>query len=769
MDHILTNAKSSVKCQGVVKLGISDHDLIFCIRKIETIKSGKHNTLKTRSFKNYTKLAFVNDLSDVAFPDYSTFKSVNEAYTHFTTTFMHIVDKSAPYKNIRVKGNTKLWFDKDISNIISMREKQKKKFLKSKLHVDFELYKEYRKLAQKAVKKKKTDYIKGKLQENMKNPKELWKTLKDLGLSSKLTSNSKICLEKEGHIVHDTKTNANVFKNFFSELAVSLVNKLPKPIGLFGQQKIENYYNQKNIPQNSFFFQKTSEERVFEILNDIDIKKACGIDNLHGQFLRDGAQVIKTPICQLVNICLGSFFPDQCKIAKLKPLYKKGKKVDPKNYRPISLLPLLSKIIERIVNDQLQCHLEKHNILFQYQSGFRSKHSPNTCLAHLTNQILTGFESKKNTGMILIDLQKAFDTLDHGILIKKLKYFGFSTKTTAWFSSYLTNRHFVVNLEQVLSDKGHLKCGVPQGSILGPLLFLLYVNDMPSALEYCELRLYADDTCIFFSHENITEIEEKLNTDFNRLCEWFIENKLSIHYGEDKTKCILFRQKNCPPKTMDIRRGENNIKQYKTVEYLGVLLDEHLSGESMAIKVIDKINQKIKFLYRQSRYLSPSLRRLLCNSLIQPHFDFGCCSWFPNLPASLKKRLQTSQNKCIRYCLTLKNRDHIDKTHFEKINWLPVEKRFEQCIAVTVFNFKKGICPPYMSEIYKNNSSPAVNTRRSLNSLLQPNYTKKYPRNSLSYLGPKIWNDLDKLIKDSTSTNSFKHALKRKFIKEIRL
>ena len=119
----------------------------------------------------------------------------------------------------------------------------------------------------------------------------------------------------------------------------------------------------------------------------------------------------------------------------------------------------------------------------------------------------------------------------------------------------------------------------------------------------------------------------------------------------------------------------------------------------------------------------------------------------------MKKRLQTAQNKCIRYCLTLKNRDHIDKTHFEKINWLPVEKRFEQCIAVTVFNLKKGICPPYMSEIYKNNSSPAVNTRRSLNSLLQPNYTKKYPRNSLSYLGPKIWNDLDKLIKDSTSTS----------------
>ena len=172
---------------------------------------------------------------------------------------------------------------------------------------------------------------------------------------------------------------------------------------------------------------------------------------------------------------------------------------------------------------------------------------------------------------------------------------------------------------------------------------------MPFAIDNCDLRLYADDTCILYTGNNIEEIEKNLNSDFNKLCDWFIDNKLSIHFGEDKTKCIMFSEKNSSSKDLIIKRNENNIKQHRTVEYLGTLLDDNMSGESMALKVLSKINQKIKFLYRQRKYLSPSLRRMLCNSLIQPHFDFACVSWFPNLPAKLKKKIQTAQNQYIRY------------------------------------------------------------------------------------------------------------------------
>ena len=211
--------------------------------------------------------------------------------------------------------------------------------------------------------------------------------------------------------------------------------------------------------------------------------------------------------------------------------------------------------------------------------------------------------------MILIDLQKAFDTINHGILLEKMAYLGFSNSVITWFSSYLENRSFVVNIDNSFSTPGKLMCGVPQGSILGPLLFLLYVNDMQQAVS-CDLLLYADDTCLIFTGRDTKTIENQLNGDFNSLCDWFVDNKLSIHFGEEKTKSILFGTKRRLKSLneLDIRRGDIRIKQHTKVTYLGCTLDNNLSGESMATNVLTKINGRLKFLYRKQNFLNNSLR-----------------------------------------------------------------------------------------------------------------------------------------------------------------
>ena len=190
--------------------------------------------------------------------------------------------------------------------------------------------------------------------------------------------------------------------------------------------------------------------------------------------------------------------------------------------------------------------------------------------------ILNGADNGKHAGMILIDLQKAFDTLDQTILQEKLKFIGFSNKAIRWYHSYLTNRAFFVLLDNELSKAGTINCGVTQGSILGPLLFLLYINDIPQVLSDTHTYLYADDTSIFYQQKDVAEIGNVLNKEFANVCEWFVHNKLSIHFAEDKTKCILFsKEKNLP--VLNITYKSNRIKQFDILEYLGCYLDAHLS------------------------------------------------------------------------------------------------------------------------------------------------------------------------------------------------
>ena len=188
--------------------------------------------------------------------------------------------------------------------------------------------------------------------------------------------------------------------------------------------------------------------------------------------------------------------------------------------------------------------------------------------------------------------------------------------------SYPTNRCFIVNIGKDFSSPGKLSCGVRLSSILGPLLFLLYVNDMPQAVK-SDILLYADDTCLIYTGKDIKTIEEQLNTDFSSLCDWFIDSKLSVHFGDEKTKSILFgtKRQQKHQRDLELRYGDTEIKQHSMVTYLGCILDNNLSGESMATKVLSLVNNTLKFLYRKQKLSTLPLRRLLCNSLIQPHYE----------------------------------------------------------------------------------------------------------------------------------------------------
>ena len=312
------------------------------------------------------------------------------------------------------------------------------------------------------------------------------------------------------------------------------------------------------------------------------------MDQIPAKFLRDVAEVLALPLRNIINISIKlSTFPEECKIAKLKPIFKKGARTDPKNYRSISLLPRVSTIIEKSTHFQIKDFLNEKKLIYMYQSGFRTNHSTDLCLAQLTDFVSTDMDKPMHTGMILVDLQKAFDTLEHGVLLEKMKYLSFRTSVIKWFESYLLNKTFLVCIDNVFSEAGALKYDVPQGSILGPHLFLLCVTDLSQSLSGAGSYLHADDTCIFYQHEDVRKIENVLNKEFSSLCQWFIDNKLSIHFGENKTKSIVFsRTKGL--KEINISFADHSIKQHETVGYLGCQLDSELIGEAMASKVLNK-------------------------------------------------------------------------------------------------------------------------------------------------------------------------------------
>ena len=290
---------------------------------------------------------------------------------------------------------------------------------------------------------------------------------------------------------------------------------------------------------------------------------------------------------------------------------------------------------------------------------------------------------------------------------------------------------------------------------------------MKQAVDF-DLFLYVDDSCLISQHKNVSKMEQNLNKNFSNTCDWFVNDKLSIHFGEDITKCILFGTKQKLNKTdsLNIRHGTIQIKQYHTVTYLGCALDENLSRETTALKVISKINCRLRFLYRKNRFLSQPLLRLLCNALIQPHFDYACSAWYPNLNNRLKSKLQTLQNKCIRFCLNLDSKAHMGLTEFGKINWLPINYRFEQCISSMTFKYFNYLSSLYWNDVFKLADQNTTATRTSLFKLsetLRSNHGQK----RLSYVAPSIWDKLPDFLKTTDNVNTYKHRVKKHFFQRM--
>ena len=394
---------------------------------------------------------------------------------------------------------------------------------------------------------------------------------------------------------------------------------------------------------------------IQEVAKKMASKTSSGPDNLSSKLLKDILTLIINPLCHLFNLSFQTgYVHPRFKVAKVIPIFKSGDKHLFTNYRPISLLSSISKLLEKIVAKQMQGFLSANSILFQHQYGFRKSHNTTHAVIQFLNKIHEALNHQvpKYTLGIFLDLKKAFDTVNHSILIEKLEHYGIRGIAKDWFSNYLTGRYQYVTIDGVDSGKEKITCGVPQGSVLGPILFLIYINDLSKVTNFSSF-LFADDTTFQLSSDNIESLYNNSNIELDKVATWCKSNKLTINVS--KTKYILFRHKGMhwPNNNLTLKIGNEVIERVgqnlaeKNFKFLGHLIDENLSWSHHIRYVQNKISSGNYLLARAKNDLPQNIKLMLYNTLIRPHLEYGILAW-GGLAKSMLKGVITVQKKAIR-------------------------------------------------------------------------------------------------------------------------
>ena len=621
IDHLYTNIHEQQFNTNCLIYDMSDHLPILTVLNPYQSQPPKYNRKLIRNMKKFNLDDFALDLQ----LNLSTFNfnnpniSGNELWNKFDYILNSTFNRHAPLR-LQTRKEFKRKLSPWITNDVLKSIKHKNKLYKKAITQKWSNFKTYRNNLTRQISQLKSNYYKSEIDKTKNNPYQLWKTLNkitNLKASKNPITTYKI-YNKSNQIVTDTKEISNIFNNYFANVGQELAKSINPNPSLHG-----SYHKHKSV-RDSFFLNPISLNEMKQYIKNLNSKKSIPKHSIPIQIIKQCCEILAPVLTDIFNICITQgIFPNKLKYGEVRPIYKKGDKSQVNNFRPVCILSPFSQILERHFHTQTINFMNKNNIIHQHQYGFRTNSSTEMTITQITEHIIDKLQDDQTTCAVFLDLRKAFDTVNHDVLLTKLYNYGIRGVTADLFKSYLTDRTQRTVINNSISDIINLNCGIPQGSILGPLFFIIYINDLIDITKL-SVKLFADDACLSYSCSNISSLEQIVNNELQIVNEWRMRNKLSVNF--EKSNFMVFTRKK-DKFNIQLTMEGHKLEQVSETKYLGVILDCKLNWSSHINFIRNKISRASYIISKIRYYVDLPILKMIYFSLVHPHLSYCVTAW----------------------------------------------------------------------------------------------------------------------------------------------
>ena len=758
IDLFITNKPLSFQKTTTVSTGLSDfHKMIVTVLKT-TFPKIKPKIVSYRDYSRFVEKYFHNDLEskirDKKITDYNSFNKY----------FLEALNKHAPSKKKCIRANHKPYLTKELRKAIMHRSYLGNKFYKCQTIENYRLYKTQKNYVNRLSKREKKNYFNNININNFTDNKNFWNITRPL-FSDKEYKSDNITLVCGEKIISEDSEVAQAFNDYFKKPIIVnenrfLLSDTTEDLSPVDEAvaKFKNHPSIITINENveiglKFTFSQISIDEIKKEIKDLNSAKMGTLNDIPTKHLKETINIISEPLMNIWNkeIIENKIFPTKLKLADITPIFKKLDNISVENYRPVSVLPTVSKIFERIMQKQLTTFIEPHlsTFLCGYRKGFNCQYA----LLHMLENWKMSLDKNGYAGGILMDLSKAFDTINYQLLIAKLHAYGFDKDALQLILDYLTNRWQRTKIHSSFSTWSELLSGVPQGSILGPLLFNIYLNDLLYLYVTTSVCNSADDTTPYFCDINLANLLKTLEKDITSTIMWFEANYMKLN----NEKCHFLFAGNTPERIWT-KVGEEIIWESNHEKLLGLIIDKDLKFEKHLTNLCKQASAKITMLARMATIISYEKKRVIMKAFIESQFSYCPLLWM-----FCSRKLNRKINFIHERALRLVYNDYTSSFEnlLKKDNSVSIHHRNIQRVAIEMYKVKNNLCPEIMKSLFVPQAH-SINTR-SKSSFLRPRINSVYyGENSIRNFGPIVWDKMiPKCIKESSTLDIFKSQIKK--------